>query len=72
MPRMSPYNGQEKKTSRHFIERRVSPTDRMVNEQNSCGQDFSSLGLSNEESVCDFLEQEHCFVRRWLIRRLLQ
>ena len=34
----------------------------MVNEQFSCEQDFSSLGLSIDRSVCNFSEQENIAV----------
>ena len=62
VPQINSHSGKEKFTSRHVIETRVSPSDRVVNEQFSCEQDFSSLGLSNDGSVCNFSEQENTAV----------
>ena len=62
LPQISSHSGQEKFSGRHVIETRVSPSDRVVNEQFSCEQDFSSLGLSNDGSVCNFSEQENTAV----------
>ena len=62
LPHINSHSRQEKNTSRHFIETRASPTDRVVNGQFSCEQNFSSLGLSNDGSVCNFSEQENTAV----------
>ena len=59
LPQISSHSRQEKSTIRNVIETRISPTDRVVNEQISCEQDFSSLGLANDGSVCNFPEQEN-------------
>ena len=57
----SPYSGQEECLGGLFVQT-VNQTDGMVPEQNSCGQNFLSLGSSADGPVCDISEQENTTV----------